>query len=262
VIANIIYSMLRLASFIFLSLLLSSCSDFKNFMGINEFKQDIPAGEYIGMAKIVSLDDKEASDSKTKKIKINFIPRDPGITDGVGILTMDDESSRFLWRAEGNNSNTWSVLFFKDNNLYSNLKQIFNFDGALSQSETENKLEGRLSFDYDSKISQYFVTASQLFKPVLLPPKEPITVKSGDSFEIRAEKLGDDQEKLEVVLSRTATEKETEYSKPLSIESIIKDKSIHIVKLKTEKGLIKGTYSIRITRDKEHKSNALVLTIN
>jgi hypothetical protein len=262
VIANIIYSMLRLASFIVLLFFLSSCSEFKNLMGIKEFKQDIPGGEYLGTAKLVSLDGKEASDPVVKKIKINFIPKDPGITDGVGILTMDDESNRFFWRAEGNNIGVWSVLFSKDNNLYSNLKQIFNFDGILSQSETENKLEGRLSFDYDSKISQYFVTASQLFKPVLLAPKETITVKGGDSFEIRAEKLGEDQDKLELVLSRAATEKDPEYSKPLAIESIVKDKGNYILKLKTEKGLIKGSYSLRVIRDEDYKSNAISITVN
>ena len=261
-IANIIYSMLRLTSLILLLFFLSSCSNFKTLMGIKEYKQDIPTGEYIGTAKLIKLDEEEVTESKSEKIKINFIPKDPGITDGVGILTMDDESRRFFWRAEGNNTGIWSVLFSKDSNLYSNLNEIFNFDGVLSQSEIENNLEGRLYFDYDSKISQYFVTASQIFKPVLIPPKEAIAIKGGDSFEVRAEKLGDDQDLLELVLSRTATEKEAEYSKSLNIESITKDKGSSVIKLKTEKGLAKGVYSLRLTRDQDYKSNTISITVN
>lgn len=254
--------MLRLTSLILLLFFLSSCSDFKNLMGMKEQKQDIPTGEYIGTAKLIKLDEEEVTESKSEIIKINFIPKDPGITDGVGVLTMNDESNRFFWRAEGNNTGVWSVLFSKDSNLYSNLQEIFNFDGILSQSEIENKLEGRLYFDYDSKISQYFVTASQIFKPILVPPKEAITIKGGDSFEVRAEKLGNDQDLVEFVLSRPATEKEAEYSKPLNIESINKDKETFVIKLKTEKGLAKGGYSLRLTRDQDYKSNTIGITVN
>jgi len=254
--------MLRFFSLILLFFSLTACSTFNTMIGIEEEIVDFPPGEYIGTAKLVKLGEDKPSDLIIEKVKLNFIPKEPGITDGVGVLTMNDESQRFYWRTEGNNTDTWNVLFTKDNNLYSSINNTFKFDGVVTSSETENKIEGRLYFDYDSSITQYFINASQFFKPKILPPKAAIAIKGGDSFDIQAEKVGEDQEELEAILSKGATEKEAAVTKTLEIKQMTSDKGVSTITLATEKGLSKGDYSLQIIRSKEYKSNGIIVTFN
>lgn len=271
-------------------------------VGIEEEKIDFPPGEYIGTAKLVQTGDKKIAletkpeakpeskpeaklelkpepklenganaeeeikpallDSNLEKIKLNFIAKDPGITDGVGVLTMNDESQRFFWRSEGNNLDTWNVLFTKDNNLYSNIQNAFKFDGIVTQSEIENKIEGRLYFDYDTVITQYFVEASQIFKPKIIPAKEGISIKGGDSFDIQVEKAGEDQELLEVILSRAATDKLEALTESLTIKQMATEKGLAKITLATVKGLAKGDYSVKLIRSKDYTSNSVAVTVN
>lgn len=254
--------MLRFFSLILVFFSLTACSTFNTLVGLEDEVTDFPPGEYIGTAKLVKKGEDKPSDLTLEKIKLNFIPKESGLTDGVGVLTMNDESQRFYWRTEGNSSDTWNVLFTKDNNLYSNLNNAFKFDGIVTSSEIENKIEGRLYFDYDSSITQYFVNAAQVFKPKILPPKAVIAIKGGDSFDIKAEKVGDDQEELEVFLSKAATEKEAAVNKTLAIKQMLSDKGVSTLTITTQKGLSKGDYSLQIVRSKEYKSNGIIVTFN
>lgn len=254
--------MLRFFSLIILFFSLTACSSFNSLVGVEEAAIDFPPGEYIGTAKLVKKGDEKPSDLTMEKIKLNFIPKEAGLTDGVGVLTMNDESQRFYWRTEGNSTDTWNVLFTKDNNLYSSINNTFKFDGLVTSSEIENKIEGRLYFDYDSSITQYFVEASQIFKPTILPPKAPIAIKAGDSFDIEAEKVGAEQAELEVLISKAATEKEEAVNAELTIKQMLSDKGITTLSIGTEKSLSKGDYSLQILRSKDYKSNTIVLTVN
>lgn len=241
---------------------LSSCSTFNVLLGIEEDKVDFPPGEYIGTAKLVKKGEDKPSELNTEKIKINFIPKDPGITDGVGVLTMNDESQRFYWRSDGNNTDTWNVLFAKDSNLYTNIKNSFKFDGLILSKEIANTLEGRLYFDYDSDIRQYFVEAAQIFKPKIIPPKQAISIKAGDSFEIQAEKVGEDQEAIEILISKPATEKEAAVTKALTIKQMSSEGGLATISLTTTKELAKGDYSLMLIRSEGYKSNSIAVTVN
>lgn len=196
-------------------------------------------------------------------IKITFLPRKEGFTDGVGIVNFQEASNRFLWRADGNNQDTWNILFTKDNNIYSNLHLNFNFDGVATRSTIDNKIIGRLYIDDDSKISEYYIEAYQFFKPKIQAPKEAITIKGGDDIVIDVEKAGDNPEELKAILLGIPSEKQQASINELKVKNIEFDpkKEIYKVYIMTTKSLGKGDYSLYLIRSASHKSNSIPIKI-
>ncbi len=279
--------------FIFLSLSLSSCADLKAIMGIVEPNKDFPPGEYVGIAREIKPGEPEPESvpevppvptppavlevngstingataqatapvptkPKGDTIKITFLPRN-GNVDGIGVLLFHNNSERFYWRNDGNNANAWNILFNKDQNLYTNIQNNFKFDGLITASEVENKLVGRLHLNYDSAENDYYVEASQNFKPEIIPGKEAISIKAGDPLVIDVAKIGSDEEALQVTLK--ATTAGTNFETQLPIQSIAKTDKGTKMTLTTDKQYAKGDYSLWITRSAEHKSNKVPIKI-
>lgn len=284
---------------------LSACQEIKGLFGIKEKKKDLPAGEYIGLAK--KIDEVTATsnngtaaqssnngttagvnvnDGSGIEVKISFLAKDPDLIDGVGVLVINNDSQRFYWRNDGNSQDVWNVLFRKDQNIFSNIQNDFKFDGIITASEIENKLSGRLHFNYDSQMSDYYVEAYQIFKPEIIPPKAAIEVKAGDPIVLDVTKIGNDQEALEVKLKPSAPVAEANAAETapasttvngsaavngntampespkdptitLSIQQIQQDKKGTKLTVLTDKTLAKGDYTLYILRSGKHKSNVV-----
>lgn len=305
--------MKKLSGFLLVILLLTSlsgCQEIKHLFGIKEKKKDLPSGEYIGLAK--KIDENTAAtlngatanpsngqaasvnvnDGSGVEVKISFLAKDPDMVDGVGVLIINNDSQRFYWRNDGNSENVWNVLFRKDQNIFSNMQNDFKFDGLVTSSEVENKLTGRLHFNYDSQMSDYYVEAYQSFKPEIIPPKAAIEAKAGDPIILDVAKIGEDQDAIEVKLKPNAPAEAasaetaaapTEASPApangatanganaasapkdptitLNIQQIQKDKKGIKLTVATDKALAKGDYTLYILRSGKHKSNTLPIKI-
>ena len=73
-------------------------------------------------------------------------------------------------------------MFTKDNTIYSNLQDSFEFSGVIKSSEERNTLEGKLTWIIDEKDKVYYFKAAQVFKPSIEVPKEPISIKAGEEI--------------------------------------------------------------------------------
>ncbi len=230
-------------------LLLNSCSYFKKTVGIEDPNKEPPLGEYIGTAKKVK------QEGEAIPVKINLLPKAKGLVDGVGVLLIDDNSQRFYWRSTGDNSQTWNLLFVKDNNLYSSLKDTFKFDGIVKATEINNKIEGRLSLNYDATPVEYYLEAFQVFKPKLIPGKNALEVKAGENFTVDVERLGDTEADVVVTIRHLAKKTET----LLEVVRADKPDASFVTKLYLQipKGTEKGDYIMYLTRQAEYKSNNL-----
>lgn len=182
-----------LTTLIFLTMSLSSCEMIKEKIGLGAPK-DIPLGEYLGTATPIE----SGASGESKEVKINFLPKEPGFKDAIGILVFENISDRFLWRSDGNNNNIWNIMFTKDNTIYSNLQDSFEFSGVIKSSEERNTLEGKLTWIIDEKDKVYYFKAAQVFKPSIEVPKEPISIKAGEEITISATKL--DPEKVKIFM--------------------------------------------------------------
>ena len=196
-------------------------------------------------------------------VRITFLPKEKGLTDGIGILFINETSHRFIWRTNGNNKDTWNILFTKDNNVYSNLQLNFNFDGVLTASNVENKLIGRLYIDNDSKISEYYIEAYQTSKPKILPPKEALAIKGGDDIVIDVEKVGENPEEIRAILTGIPSEKQAASINELKVKNIEYDpkKGIYKVYIMTAKTLGKGEYTLYLIRSNAYKSNSIPIKV-
>lgn len=283
--------------FIFLQLSLSSCSDIKAIMGIVEPNKDFPPGEYIGRAREVKpgevLPEETANtpvvpkppavlevngstingataeaaapaplpeEPKGDPIQVTFLPRS-GNVDGIGVLLFHNNSERFYWKNDGNNTNAWNILFNKDQNLYTNIQNNFKFDGLITASEVENKLVGRLHLNYDTEEKDYYIEAYQYFKPEIIPGKEAISIKAGDPITIDVAKIGSDEEALQVTLKLKPVPPAGEFETQLAVQSIVKNDKGTKMTLVTDKQYAKGDYSLWITRSAKHKSNRIPVKI-
>ncbi len=297
---------INLFLFSFLALLmLTGCQDLKNMIGIKDPNKDLPPGEYIGTAKRIATNTAITTNganaeipnldpnAQSIEIKITFLPKSPDMDDGVGILIINNNSQRFYWRNVGNNNNTWSALFNKDQSMYTNIKENFKFDGLVTGSEVENKLIGRLYFSSDDESStSYFVEAFQYFKPEIIPPKAALEIKAGEPIILDVAKIGDDDDAItativsmtppaagtEAAATTTApttsngaslangstAETATPPTAPGKLAVINKiergPKGIKIT-INTDKADAKGDYKIFITRVDKHKSNSLPFKI-
>ncbi len=244
----------KLITLILGSILLSSCGSLGNMVGVSNAFVDVPPGEYKGFAL---LKDSEAA---KVPVSITFLPKDKDLTDGVGVLLFKQNSQRFYWRSDGNNMDTWNVLFTKDSNLYSSIKNTFKFDGIVMARATENKVTGNLHLDEDGEIADFFVEAFQHFMPAIIPPKEAIAVKAGEVIQIEVEKAGDDMKAVSASLVSTG-EDEKSYELKLQRFEDAKDAGKKAIFMKTSSKLAKGEYLLSIMRSGAHQSNSIPVNI-
>ena len=253
--AQVRKSSYKLVIIMLLAFSLSSCELLQKQFGVYSPK-DIPLGEYIGTAKILNAeDDKEA---EAKEVKITFLPKEAGFQDAVGILVFENSSDRFLWRSDGNNHNIWNIMFSKDNTIYSNLHNSFQFNGVIKASDMKNTLEGKLvrTFENQDGDSVYYFKASQVFKPELETPEEAIVIKAGDEVTINVTKI--DPDKVKILMLDLVAEGEAQ-EMPLSNSS--SEKGVYSLSFATEKKQKKGKYKVFIEREDGEKSKSITIEI-
>lgn len=233
-------------------------------MGIKKSRINPPDGDYFGTARLISQTDNEGKvlevESKVIDLKLTILPREEGFTDGVGVLIINDRADKFFWRDVGNHENTWNLLFFKDNNLYSDIKDSFRFQGLVAKKSVENTLEGTLYRNTNSRITEYFLEATQSFKPKILPPQTGIAVKAGENFVITGERIGEDTDNLKVLLMAKSDEEPIELE-IMSMSPNPKKDEESILEIKSSEKLEKGDYKFFLKRGTKFKSNSLKLTI-
>ena len=226
---------LRIFAGVFIAMSLVSCAMVKNQIGLTH-SHDIPIGEYKGTAKAIGVQDAEAIE-----MSVNFLPKEEGMKDAIGILIFNNISERFMWRNDGNNKNLWNVLFTKDNTVFSDIKESFEFSGIVKHNPMRNTIEGKLKRIVEDEITPYYIKGEQVFKPSLQKPKEAIVVKAGEGFSINAETI--DPGEITVYLENAEGEEEE-----LEIETSAEKKGIHTLSFLTSKDTAKGKYKIFVKR--------------
>lgn len=215
-----------------------------------------------GAPAIISMSDilqEPEIDPKAKAIKLTFLPREEGLTDAVGVLTLENDSQKFSWRCEGNNKDTWNLEFVKDNNVYSAIHTVFNFTGVAFVNDFENKINGRLYLDRDGKNARYSVEVYQYFPPNIVPPKDALSIKAGDPIELEVAKTGIDSSIIKAYMLGG----EKKELKEVEVQKIEKDPKKGNLKifLTTDKAASKGDYNLFLVRSKRFKSNLLPFKI-
>jgi len=223
-------------------------------LGFDTSVVDFPPGDYPGTAKLIT--NGEAAEI-SEAIKVTFLPKSMDLKDGIGVLQMHNNSQRFFWRTDGNNKDSWNVLFHKDQNLYTSLEESFEFDGLIRTTEIQNILEGRLHINNSSVIRDYFIEGSQVFPPSIIPGKDALEVKAGDEFSINVDKIGEDQEAIKVFY-KSAETKELETMEILKLERGKEGVQLFFA---TDKKMKKGTYTLYFERGTEYKSNTISFNI-
>lgn len=234
-----------------ISMSLSSCEVIKEKVGLGAAK-DIPLGEYTGTAKPLNSEE----GAETKVVKINFLPKESGYKDAIGVLVFDNSSDRFLWRSDGNNQNIWNIMFSKDNTLYTNIKESFEFSGVIKSSDLKNTLEGKFTRIIEEEQEVYYFKASQIFQPSLETPEAPIVVKAGAEITINATKL--DPEKIKILMLPLEGEGE---AKQMTLTNSSFEKGTHTLTFASSKDQKKGKYKVSIERDDGEKSKSIVVEI-
>lgn len=234
-----------------LSMGLSSCEVIKEKIGLAGPK-DIPLGEYKGTATPLNTSNGVAM----KEIKISFLPKEPGFQDAIGILVFDNTSDRFLWRSDGNNRNIWNIMFAKDNTIYTNLKESFEFSGVIKSSDMQNSLEGKFTKIIEEAETIYYFKAAQIFQPSIETPEVPISIKAGAEITINATKI--DPEKIKILMKSLEGEAE---QKEMLVTNAILEKGIHTLTFASSKDQPKGKYKIFIERNDGEQTKPLIIEI-
>lgn len=237
--------------FVTIQLSLSSCINIKELLGFNTLTVNFPPGDYVGTAKQIQ---NGTTLELAEAVKLTFLPKEVELQDGIGVLVMKNNSQRFFWRTDGNNTDSWNVLFHKDQNLYTNMQESFKFDGLITASEIQNKLEGRLHFNNHTEMSDYYIEAFQNFPPELYPPKEAIEIKGGDDIVIAVGKIGKDQDAIQVLYKENEGKKEAQ---AFVIRKIETTKEGTNIVLATDKKIKKGSYSLYLLRGTDYKTQSL-----
>lgn len=245
---------LSFALLILLSSALSSCSMVQDYLGLSPSEGSfVPQGEYVGAWKAVG---ENIKDSANKTVKVTLFPMKTSETKSSGTLMINDSSSRFYWRANGNKEDTWNILFAKDNNIYTDLTTDFSFNGILKKMATGLELSGSLKTVENNEIFKYFISTYRHFKPEILEPKEPPAAAAGEEISLEGSYFGEDKEHLVVKLISKTDSKELEL-KPSSIEEGEPSK----FSFKVSKDAAKGDYGLYVIRDEEFQSNTVTISV-
>jgi len=241
---------LRLICTFAICFFISSCETIKEEYGLTK-KIDIPLGEYKGTAKSI-----QENASEEQEVVISFLPKEKGFQDAVGILVFENSSDRFLWRSTGNNKNLWNIMFLKDNTIFTNMNESFEFTGFIKASSLGNKLEGKLIKKADASEKQFFIEAEQIFLPELVVPKEAISISAGSEIALNAKKI---DPQSSIVVLKNDTENAEEMTMSISNAQVKDD--IFTFAIATTKEFEKGKYKAFIRREDGKESNAIDIEI-
>lgn len=241
----------QLMAIALISVSLSSCEIVKKQFGMDNIV-DIPLGEYLGTATPLNSEE----DKDVKEVKITFLPKEDGLKDAIGVLVLNNSSERFLWRSDGNNKNIWNVMFAKDNTMYTNIEDSFEFNGIIKSSELKNTLEGKFTTEIAQKEKLYYFKASQVFSPSLEQPKEAIAIKAGEEVSINATKIDPDKTKIFMMPVESETEPQE-----MAITNSILEKGLYTLTFSSSKDQSKGKYKVFIERDDGQKTKSIIIEI-
>jgi hypothetical protein len=199
-------------------------------------------------------------------ILINLFPMDVAYRQGVGILRINTRSYKFNWESDSTSKNAegnivWNIAFSKDNNIYANLDENFNFTGILEQKDTGLELYGTLSIKPTKaeEMMNYHIQTYQNKSPIISASGE-LSVKAGESLTLEAEQSGTDK----TVMQAYAESLDGKNKVELVINSLDKPekgKKKNKLTIGTDAAMVKGDYNVYIIRDEEFSSNSIKVTI-
>lgn len=199
-------------------------------------------------------------------ILINLFPMDVAYKQGVGILRINTRSYKFNWESDSINKNSdgntiWNIAFSKDNNIYANLDENFNFTGILEQKDTGLELYGTLSVKPTKaeEMLNYHIQTYQHKSPIISASGE-LSVKAGESLILEAEQSGFDK----TIMQAYAESLDGKNKVELVINSLDKPekgKKKNKLTIATDAAMVKGDYNVYIIRDEEFSSNSIKVTI-
>lgn len=199
-------------------------------------------------------------------ILINLFPLDVAYKQGVGILRINTRSYKFNWESDSINKNSdgntiWNIAFSKDNNIYANLDENFNFTGILEQKDTGLELYGTLSMKPTKaeEMLNYHIQTYQHKSPIISASGE-LSVKAGESLTLEAEQSGFDK----TIMQAYAESLDGKNKVELVINSLDKPekgKKKNKLTIATDAAMVKGDYNVYIIRDEEFSSNSIKVTI-
>ncbi|MFZ4084731.1 MAG: hypothetical protein ACOYK1_04235 [Vampirovibrionia bacterium] len=199
-------------------------------------------------------------------ILINLFPMDVAYKQGVGILRINTRSYKFNWESDSINKNSdgntvWNIAFSKDNNIYANLDENFNFTGILEQKDTGLELYGTLSMKPTKaeEMLNYHIQTYQHKSPIISASGE-LSVKAGESLTLEAEQSGFDK----TIMQAYAESLDGKNKVELVINSLDKPekgKKKNKLTIATDAAMVKGDYNVYIIRDEEFSSNSIKVTI-
>lgn len=199
-------------------------------------------------------------------ILINLFPMDVAYRQGVGILRINTRSYKFNWESDSTSKNAdgnivWNIAFSKDNNIYANLDENFNFTGILEQKDTGLELYGTLSIKPTKaeEMLNYHIQAYQNKSPIISASGE-LSVKAGEALTLEAEQSGTDK----TVMQAYAESLDGKNKVELVINSLDKPekgKKKNKLTIATDAAMVKGDYNVYIIRDEEFSSNSIKVTI-
>lgn len=197
---------------------------------------------------------------------INLFPMDVAYKQGVGILRINTRSYKFNWESDSINKNSdgntiWNIAFSKDNNIYANLDENFNFTGILEQKDTGLELYGTLSVKPTKaeEMLNYHIQTYQHKSPIISASGE-LSVKAGESLTLEAEQSGFDK----TIMQAYAESLDGKNKVELVINSLDKPekgKKKNKLTIATDAAMVKGDYNVYIMRDEEFSSNSIKVTI-
>lgn len=199
-------------------------------------------------------------------ILINLFPMDVTYKQGVGILRINTRSYKFNWESDSINKNSdgntiWNIAFSKDNNIYANLDENFNFTGILEQKDTGLEMYGTLSMKPTKaeEMLNYHIQTYQHKSPIISASGE-LSVKAGESLTLEAEQSGFDK----TIMQAYAESLDGKNKVELVINSLDKPekgKKKNKLTIATDAAMVKGDYNVYIIRDEEFSSNSIKVTI-
>ena len=257
---------------VFLTLTLSACDDLvRVVMGELKRKPVMPTGEFIGTAQKIDKSEEQAQTVPATvngteaqapavvqgdEVKIEIFPPEDDVV-SVGVLTFKNNSQRFYWKADGGNMQTWNLLFAKDNAVYNNIIQSFDFNGTLKETDIAIEISGTLKFVEMESSEAYYVITKRYFSPEIIPSKEAPSAKAGESLTIACKHCGKD--KGQILLKLTNIKDQSKTDIPLERVEVAKDANKMI--FTAPKELAKGDYTGFILRDGSFESNSISVII-
>jgi hypothetical protein len=241
---------------------LSSCEVLKD--APTTFRQKIPTGDFEGTSTRLVFDSKlnsyDLSEDPPAEVEVTLFPIPEEYNQGVGILKINNRSHKFFWESDTFRPKAWNISFSKDNNIYSNFNESFNFTGLLMDKPEKLALEGTLHFKpltEGEKIS-YNLAVYQQRDPGLEIPKDGLIASQDTVLDLEVKNLST-LENLQVIINGTG--ESTVKDQKLELASIKEEKDKSILKVKIPAELETGDYNLYIIRDEQFKSAVSALKI-